>query len=78
MELTHTARRCGRLSSFLREEMGISAGLMNRLKWQDKLCVNGIPRHTDFAVQPGDVITVPLDEPDPDYPAEDGPPDNPL
>ena len=73
MELTHTARRCGRLSSFLREEMGISAGLMNRLKWQDKLYVNGIPRHTDFAVQPGDVITVPLDEPDPDYPAEDGP-----
>ena len=73
MELTHTARRCGRLSSFLREEMGISAGLMNRLKWQDKLYVNGIPRHTDFAVQPGDVITVPLDEPDPDYPAEDAP-----
>ena len=72
MELKHMAVREGRLSSFLREEMGMSAGLMNRLKWQDKLFVNGIPRHTDHAVQPGDVITVPLEEPVPDYPAEDG------
>lgn len=72
MELKHTAARAGRLSSLLREEMAMSAGLMNRLKWQDKLFVNGIARHTDYAVQPGDVITVPLDEPEPDYPAEDG------
>ena len=72
MELTHIARRSGRLSSFLREEMQMSAGLMNRLKWQDKLFVNGIPRHTDYPVVPGDVITVPLDEPAPEYPAEDG------
>ena len=72
MKLTHTAKRDGRLSSFLREEMGMSAGLMNRLKWQEKLFVNGIARHTDYAVQPGDVICVPLDEPKPDYPAEDG------
>ncbi len=72
MQLTHTAQRPGRLSSFLRQEMGISAGLMNRLKWQDKLFVNGQPRHTDYAVQPGDVITVPLDEAAPEYPAEDG------
>ena len=73
MELRHTATRSGRLSSFLREEMMLSAGLMNRLKWQDKLFVNGTPRHTDFQVAPGDIITVPLDEPAPDYPAEDGP-----
>ena len=73
MELTHIATRDGRLSSFLREEMAMSAGLMNRLKWQDKLFVNGIPRHTDYAVVAGDVITVPLEEPTPDYPAEDGP-----
>ena len=72
MELTHTAAREGRLSSFLREEMSMSAGLMNRLKWQNKLFVNGIPRHTDYAVVPGDVITVPLDEPVPEYPAEEG------
>ena len=56
MELTHTATRAGRLSSFLREEMGLSAGLMNRLKWQQLLFVNGKPVHTDFSVQPGDVI----------------------
>ena len=48
----------------------MSSGLMNRLKWQDKLFVNGIPRHTDYQVQSGDVITVPLDEKTPEYPAE--------
>ena len=53
--------------------MKISAGLMNRLKWQEKLFVNGIPQHTDYPVKPGDVITVPLEEPDPEYPAEEGP-----
>ena len=73
MELRHTATRSGRLSSFLREEMKLSAGLMNRLKWQDKLFVNGIPRHTDFQIAPGDVITVPLEAEAPEYPAEDGP-----
>ena len=73
MKLEHTALRAGRLSSFLKEEMGLSTGLMNRLKWQDKLFVNGVPQRTDFAVQPGDVITVPLEEPEPEYPAQDGP-----
>ena len=72
MELKHIAGRAGRLSSFLREEMKMSAGLMHRLKWQDLLFVNGIPRHTDYPVQPGDVIPVPLDDPAPQYPAEDG------
>ena len=48
----------------------MSTGLMNRLKWQDKLFVNGIPRHTDYGVMPGDVITVPMEEPAPEYPAE--------
>lgn len=71
-ELKHIATRDGRLSSFLRGEMGMSAGLMNRLKWQDGIFVNGTPRHTDFPVQAGDVITVPLEEPEPSYPAEDG------
>lgn len=72
MELRHTAKRAGRLSSFLKEEMGMSAGLMNKMKWQEKIFVNGISRHNDFTVQPGDVITVPLDEAPPAYPAEDG------
>ena len=72
MELKHIASRSGRLSSFLKEEMAMSTGLTNRLKWQDKLFVNGIPVHTDYAVLPGDVITVPLEEEAPQYPAEDG------
>ena len=72
MELIYTATRCGRLSAILKEEMKISTGLMNRLKWQDKLFVNGAPQHTDYPVQPGDVITVPLDEETPQYPAEAG------
>ncbi len=72
MELKHTAAREGRLSSFLKEEMGMSTGLMNRLKWQNKIFVNGISRHNDYRVQPGDVITAALDEETPQYPAETG------
>ncbi len=72
MELRHEAQRCGRLSSFLRGEMGMSAGLMNRLKWGDGIRVNGEPRRTNYPVEIGDVITVALDEREPDYPAEDG------
>lgn len=72
MELKHIAARSGRLSSFLREEMQMSAGLMNRLKRKEGLFVNGSPVHTDYSVQVGDVITVPLDEPAPDYPAQQG------
>ena len=73
MELKHIAVRQGRLSGFLRQELGMSTGLMNRLKWSEKLFVNGIPRHADYPVIPGDVITAVLDEPAPDYPAENGP-----
>ncbi len=72
MELRHVAGRSGAMSSFLRQEMGMSLGLMNRLKWQEKLLVNGVPRFTNYPVQPGDVITALLDEPEPEYPAEDG------
>lgn len=73
MEIKHIAARQGRLSSFLREEMAMSAGLMNRLKWKQQLFVNGVPVHTDYPVQPGDVITVPLEEPQPEYPVEFAP-----
>ena len=72
MELTHTAARPGRLSTFLKNELHMSTGLINRLKWQDKIFVNGIPRHNDWLVEVGDVITAALDEPTPDYPAEEG------
>ena len=73
MELRYTSPREGRLSHILREDMKLSAGLVNKLKWQEKILVNDIPRHNDYRVQPGDVVTVPLDEREPEYPAEDGP-----
>lgn len=72
MNLTHIATRAGRLSSFLQEEMAMSTGLINRLKWHEKILVNGKPEHTDFGVQTGDTITVLLDTPEIQYPAEQG------
>lgn len=73
MELKITAQREGRLSSFLRGELKMSASLMNKLKWGDGIQVNGMPQHTNYPVKPGDVITVSLDEETPQYPAEDCP-----
>ncbi len=72
MELTHTAEREGRLSSFLRGEMQLSSSLMNKLKWGDAIQVNAVPQRTNYPVLPGDVITVRLDEETPEYPAEEG------
>lgn len=72
MNLTHIATRSGRLSSFLQNEMAMSAGLINRLKWHEKILVNGKPEHTDFPVKSGDTITVLLDTPQVEYPAEQG------
>ena len=72
MELKYVAMRDGRLSSFLKNEMKMSTGLVNRLKWQEKICVNGMPQHNDFAVKAGDVITAMLDEEEPNYPPQDG------
>ena len=73
MELECVARREGRLSSFLQGELKMSTGLMNKLKWGDSIQVNGVPQRTNYPVKPGDVITVRLDEEEPEYPAEDGP-----
>ena len=73
MELRHTAPNAGRLSDILKNEMHLSTGLMNKLKWGDAICVNGTPQRTNYQVQPGDMITVRLDEETPQYPAEDGP-----
>ena len=50
----------------------MSTGLMNRLKWAEKLYVNGVSRHADFPVRVGDEIVALLDDPQPQYPAEDG------
>ena len=72
MELKWIADREGRLSSFLRGEMRVSYSLMNKLKWGDWIQVNGQPQRTNYPVKPGDVITVRLDEEEPEYPAEEG------
>lgn len=72
MQIRHIARRDGRLSSFLKQELGLSTGLMNRLKWAQQLYVNGVARHADWQVQAGDEIVAVLDDPMPDYPAQDG------
>ena len=73
MELNHTARRDGRLSDILKNEMRVSTGLMNRLKTTDRILVNGAPQRTNFTVKGGDTVTLLLDEPVPDYPGEEGP-----
>ena len=73
MELKCIAAREGRLSSFLQGELKVSYGLMNKLKWGDAIQVNGVPQRTNFQVQPGDVVTVRLDEEAPEYPAQEGP-----
>ncbi len=73
MELCHTAKSRGRLSAILREEMGMSASLMNKLKWQQLLFVNGVPCHTDYPVEPGDVVCARLPEAEIAYPAEFAP-----
>lgn len=72
MELICIAQRSGRLSSFLKGELKMSTGLMNKLKWGDGICVNGVPQHTDYPVCVGDAVTVRLDEPPINYPAEQG------
>ena len=73
MELKIVASREGRLSSFLRGELKMSSSLMNKLKWGDSIRVNDQPQRTNYPVCPGDVITVRLDEEEPEYPAEEGP-----
>ena len=73
MELKIVAGREGRLSTFLLGELKMSSSLMNKLKWGDAIQVNGVPQRTNFPVKIGDVVTVRLDEEEPEYPAEDGP-----
>ena len=73
MELKCVAEREGRLSSFLLGELKMSSSLMNKLKWGDAIQVNGEPQRTNYPVKPGDVITVRMDEEEPEFPAEDGP-----
>lgn len=72
MTLCHTAAREGKLLTFLRRELGMSSGLVKRLKYRHVFTVNGRTVFTDYPVRIGDRIEVVLDEPTPEYPAEAG------
>ena len=72
MKLVHTADREGKLLSFLRRELSMSSTLVKRLKFCEAYTVNGEIARTDHPIMPGDVICVTLDEPQPEYPAEEG------
>ncbi len=72
MQLEHTAQTDGPLVRILRGEMGLSSGLIGRLKFEQALLVNGVAQRTNFPVRAGDRITVLLHEPAPNYPAEEG------
>lgn len=72
MQLTHTAQRDGKLLSFLRQELGLSSTLVKRIKFREAYRVNGQVVRTNFPVKAGDFIEVCLDEPTPEYPAQEG------
>lgn len=73
MILSCTMTRSARLLSVLRRELRISGGLVRRLKPLDAFRVNGESAHTDRPVVPGDLVTVTIEEPPPDFPPEEGP-----
>lgn len=72
MVLRHAATREGKLLSFLRGELGLSYGLIKRLKYQKAYQVNAVAAHTNHLIHPGDIITVRIDEAPPCVCAEDG------
>ena len=72
MRLEVIARQENRLSQVLKDQLCVSAGLINRLKWEEKLLVNGVPVHTNFQVHPGDRVALLFEEPAPGYPARPG------
>lgn len=73
MELSVTMTRKTKLLSALRRELRFSDGLVRRLKPLDVFRVNGVSAHTNQPLQPGDVVSVLLEETPPDFPAQDGP-----
>lgn len=73
MILRVTMQRKTKLLSALRRELRISDGLVRRLKPLDVFRVNGQSAHTNRPLVPGDLVSVTIEEPPPDFPAEDGP-----
>ena len=72
MILTHKAQRDGKLLTFLRRELELSSSLVKRLKWQNAFLVNDQVVHTNYYVNQNDMITVILDEAEPEFPPEEG------
>ena len=72
MELKLTAQRDAKLLSFLRQELGLSSTLVKRIKFREAYRVNGMISRTNHPVKKGDLIQVCLDEPTPEYPAQEG------
>lgn len=72
MLLQCTARRTGKLITFLRTELELSANLTRKLAKQDALYVNGIRAGVYQKIQVGDRIAVNLQETLPGYPPEGG------
>lgn len=72
MELYWLAQREGKLSTFLHRELRCSSSFINKNKWLQGFYVNGVSQRTNYMVQVGDEIRVPIEEPKPDYPAQQG------
>ena len=73
MELKATMERKTKLLSALRRELRLSDGLIRRLKPLGVFRVNGVSAHTNHPLNPGDLVSVSLEEAPPDFPAEEGP-----
>lgn len=72
MLLKHTASRDGKLITFLRGEIGLSATLTKRLKALDACQVNGETVGIYHRVHTGDSIIITIEEELPNYTGEEG------
>lgn len=71
--MEHTAAREATLLVILRGEMGLSSGLIKRLKWENALLLDGQPAHTNAHVKPGQRVGVVLAETVEGFAGEDAP-----
>ncbi len=72
MKLSCIAQREAKLLPILRQELAMSSTLVKRLKYSHAFLVNGQSVRTNFIVKIGDLVEVILDEPVPEYPAQEG------
>ncbi len=72
MKLSCIAQREAKLLPILRQELAMSSTLVKRLKYSHAFLVNGQAVRTNYPVRIGDHVEVILDEPEPEYPAQEG------